>query len=276
MTDRATGLIDFHSHFVGGLASETAAKWSLLTDEQALERSLEAVSVRVVSTPLELVPGVPAPRINDSTAGLVSRHRDRLVGLASVDAYSGAAAAEELTRAVKALGLRGVFIESAKGDLLPDCEQAQPVFAAAASLGVPVFLHPVPEPALRVRFRNERFVRSTINSAAILAMIAAGMFEKHSGLKVVVTALALGGLLLADRVPDGISIDTTGTKPATLRGAIELLGARRVVAGSDWPVVQEKDLRERLSSMLAGFGLRAVDRDRVAGGNAAELLGFSG
>jgi predicted TIM-barrel fold metal-dependent hydrolase len=168
--------------------------------------------------------------------------------------------------------LRGVFIESAKGELLPDCEQAQPVFAAAASLGVPVFLHPVPDLSLRARFRNERFARSTINSAAILAMIGAGMFEKHSGLKVVVTALALGGLLLADRVPDGIYIDTTGTKPATLRGAIELLGARRVVAGSDWPVVQERGLRERLSCMLTGFGLRPVDRDRVAGGNAAELL----
>lgn len=42
-------------------------------------------------------------------------------------------------------------------------------------------------------------MRSAINSAAIPAMIAAGMFEKHGGLEVVVTALALGGLLLADR-----------------------------------------------------------------------------
>jgi aminocarboxymuconate-semialdehyde decarboxylase len=268
----ASELIDFHNHFVGGLPSEASAKWPSLADEGALERSLEGVEARVVSTPLEFVPGVPLQRINDSIAGLVGRHPDRLLGLASVDAYGGAAAADELTRAVKALGLRGVFIESAKGELLPDCGQAQPVFAAAASLGVPVFLHPVPDPPLRGRFKNERFARSTINSAAILAMIAAGMFEKHCGLKVVVTALALGGLLLADRVPDGVYIDTTGTRPATLRGAIELLGASRVVAGSDWPVVRESDLAERLSSMLAGFGLRSADRERVAAGNANELL----
>jgi aminocarboxymuconate-semialdehyde decarboxylase len=265
-------LIDFHNHFVGGLPSQAAAKWPLLADEEALESSLEGLSARVVSTPLEFVPGVPPPRINDSIAGLVSRHRDRLVGLASVDAYGGAAAAEELTRAVKVLGLRGVFIESAKGELLPDCEHAQPVFAAAASLGVPVFLHPVPDLPLRGRFRNERFARGTINSAAILAMIAAEMFEKHRGLKVVVTALALGGLLLADRIPDGVYMDTTGTKRATLRGAIELLGAARVVAGSDWPVVQERNLEERLSSMLSAFGLRNADRERVAAGNARELL----
>ena len=268
----APGLVDFHNHFIGALPSEAPAKWPLLADEEALERSFEGVCARVVSTPLEFVPGVPAPRINDSIAGLVSRHGDCLAGLASVDAYSGAAAAEELTRAVKALGLRGVFIESAKGELLPDCEQAQPVFAAAASLGVPVFLHPVPDLPLRGRFRNERFARSTINSAAILAIIAAGMFEKHRGLKIVVTALALGGLLLADRVPDGVYIDTTGMKPATLRGAIELLGTGRVVAGSDWPVVQERDLAERLWSMLSAFGLRSADRERVAAGNARDLL----
>jgi aminocarboxymuconate-semialdehyde decarboxylase len=269
----ATGLIDFHNHFVGSLPSEAAAKWASLADEAALERSLEEVRARVISTPLEFVPGVPAQRVNDSIAGLVRTHPDRLVGLASVDAYGGMAAAEELTRAVKALDLRGVFIESAKDGLLPDCEQAQAAFAAAASLGVPVFLHPVPDVPLRSRFKNERFSRSTINSAAVLAMIAAGMFEKHAGLKVVVTALALGGLLLADRVPDGVYIDTTGMKPATLRGAIELLGARRVVAGSDWPVVQEKNLAERLSSMLAGFGLGSADSERVAAGNASELLG---
>jgi aminocarboxymuconate-semialdehyde decarboxylase len=269
----ATGLIDFHNHFVGGLPSEAAAKWASLADEAGLERSLEEVRARVISTPLEFVPGVPAQRVNDSISGLVRKHPDQLVGLASVDAYDGMAAAEELTRAAKTLGLRGVFIESAKDELLPDCEQAQPVFAAAASLGVPVFLHPVPDAPLRSRFKNERFARSTINSAAILAMIAAGMFEQHRRLKVVVTSLALGGLLLADRVPEGVYIDTTGTKAATLRGAIELLGPRRVVAGSDWPVVQEKDLAERLSSMLASFGLRSADRERVAAFNASELLG---
>jgi aminocarboxymuconate-semialdehyde decarboxylase len=138
---------------------------------------------------------------------------------------------------------------------------------------VPLFLHPVPDVPLRSRFSNERFARSTINSAAILAMIAAGTFEKHAGLRVVVTSLALGGLLLADRIPEGVYMDTTGMSRATLRGAIELLGTSRVVAGSDWPVVQEKNLAERLSSMLAGFGLRSVDRERVAAGNARELLG---
>lgn len=269
----ACGLIDFHHHFVGGLPSEAPAKWPFLADEGAVERSLDRVNARVVSTPLEFVPGVGAARINDSIAGVVRKHPDRLYGLASVDAYSGEEAGEELARAVRHLGLRGVFIESAKGDLLPDSAQAQPAFAAAASLGVPVFLHPVPDVALSNRLRNQRLVRGAVNSAAILAMISSAMFEQHRGLKVVVTALALGGLLLADRIPDGVYIDTTGMKPATVRGAIELLGAARVVVGSDWPVVQEERLDERLASMLSAFGLRSADRERVMAENARELLG---
>ena len=103
----------------------------------------EGVAARVINTPLEFlqdkdgnVPDGTVPRINDAVARLVDRHRGRLHGLATVDAYEGDASARELVRAVKDLGLRGVFIESAKGDLLPDASEARPTFAAAAELGV--------------------------------------------------------------------------------------------------------------------------------------------
>jgi hypothetical protein len=36
-------------------------------------------------------------------------------------------------------------------------------------------------------------------------------------------------------------------KPAMIRGAIELLGPQRVIAGTDWPVVQEP--ADRLASL---------------------------
>ena len=247
-------MIDFHNHFVGHLPSEAPRRWPMLADRGALERSLEQVEMRVMSTPLEFVPGVAVERVNDALAGLAG---ERLVGLASIDAYAGEAAARELERAVSALGLRGVFVESAKGGLLPDCAEAQPVLAAAASLGVPIFMHPVPDVPLKARFGNERFVRGTINGAAIRVMIESGMFEKHRGLRVVVTALALGGLLLADRIPDGVYLDTTAMTPAKLRGAIEVMGAHRVVAGSDWPVVQEcADLPQPIASDNARALLR--------------------
>ena len=169
-------IVDFHSHYVGpSFTLTTLARvpqaqrtyWEgvnrLLADPGALIASIEGdgIAARVINTPLEFVQdadGKVQPdtigRINDAIAGLVSRHPDRLYGPATVDAYSGEAGANELTRAVRELGLSGVFIESAKGQLLPDAREARPTFAAAAALGVPVFLHPVADSQMKSRFKS--------------------------------------------------------------------------------------------------------------------------
>ena len=45
------------------------------------------------------------------------------------------------------LGLRCLFVECARGDLLINAAQARPTLEVAAKLGVPVFVHPVaPQP----------------------------------------------------------------------------------------------------------------------------------
>src|SRR5256885_16188953 len=100
---------------------------------------------------------------------------------ATVDAYAGDVAARELTRAVKELGLRGVFVESAKGDLLPNAPEARPTFATAAALGVPVFVHPVTDPAMHNRFKRlgplgVRLARPNINAARLVALPQGGVF----------------------------------------------------------------------------------------------------
>lgn len=273
----ALQVFDFHAH----LAGCAHAAFPLLCDQRALMSSLDEQGIggRAISTPPEFLGGETPARANERIARLVRADR-RLVGLATVDAYEGEAGARELERAVHELGLRGVFVESAKEGRLPDAAEAQPTFAAAASLGIPVFVHPVPDTVLKARFRpcgrmSERLTRGAINSAAVLAMIESGMFERYSGLKVVITALALGGLLLAGAsLPTSLYIDTTGHHPVMLRASLELLGTERVVAGTDWPVVQEKSLAERLDGMLRSFGVDPDARQRVAGGNARALLGL--
>ena len=309
-------IIDFHNHYVGpsfrlttlaGLPPAQRDFWEQvnrqLADPDRLIASLESsgIGARVISTPLEFladadgcVPPDTIPRINDAMAELVSRHPGRLYGLATVDAYSGEAGARELTRAIEELGLRGVFVESAKGHLLPDAKEARPTFAAAAALGVPIFLHPVEDPQLYERFKTYgrlgvRLTRGTINSAAIFAILESGMFEDMPNLRVVVTALALGGLLLAGSVGDGwrlgkdtppltrrhVYMDTTGLHPPIMRGAVDLLGADHVLFGTDWPVVMEKSVPERMHAAFAACDLDAAARQMIANGNALRLLGMS-
>lgn len=305
-------IVDFHNHFVGpsfalttlvGLPPAQRPFWEsvnrVLADPDALIASMEtdAIAARVISTPLEFlqnaegkVPPGTIAHINDAIAALVHKYPGRLYGLATVDAYSGEAGARELTRAVKQLGLRGVFVESAKGDLLPDADEARPTFAAAAALGVPVFLHPVEDAQLYERFKpygrlGVRLTRGTINSAALMAMLDSGMFEAIPNLRVVVTSLALGGVLLAGTVGDGarlrkdtpeasrrhVYVDTTGMHPATVRSAIDLLGADHVLLGTDWPVVVEK--ADQMQAVLAGCGLGTAEQQMVASGNTLKLLG---
>jgi len=287
-------IVDFHNHFIGpGLRLATLdripdsqrAFWEgvngRLASPEALLASLEpdGVSARVISAPLEFLDdGIDVRRINDATAATLARAPGRLHGLATVDAYAGEPAARELERAVRTLGLRGLFMESAKGGRLPDAAEARPTLAAAASLGVPVFLHPVPDAALDALFRRlgrmgVRLTRSTINSAALHALIEGGVFEALPELRVVVTALALGGVLLAERIPEGVYIDTTGMKSAAIRAAVDMLGADHVLLGTDWPVAQEKSLPARLEAIFDPWPLENPARQAIAGGNALELLG---
>ena len=161
-------VIDFHNHFVGpsftlttmniappALQASQARVNALLSDPRALLGSLDVagVAARVINMPTAFlqdadgnVPKGTIPRINDEVATLAAKNPGKLYGLATVDAYSGDDGARELTRAVRELELRGVFIESAKGDLLPNAPQARPTLTAAAELGIPVFVHPITDP----------------------------------------------------------------------------------------------------------------------------------
>jgi aminocarboxymuconate-semialdehyde decarboxylase len=294
-------IVDFHSHYAGpgfelttlvGVPPGGQALWTrvngLLTDPVALVASVEesGIAARVVSMPLEFladsdghVSAEVIRRVNDTIAETVRRLPGRLYGLATVDAYAGEPAARELRRAVDELGLRGVFVESAKGDLLPDAAEARPTFAAAAELGVPVFLHPVPDRRLHARFGSygragARLMRSTINSAALIAMVESGMLDELPRLRVVLTALAIGGVFIAGELRGrNVYIDTTGLHPVAVRSAVDLLGAGRVLMGTDWPVVLETP--ERIEAVLAAAGLDAADRRMIAGENTLELLGVA-
>lgn len=312
-------VIDFHNHFVGpaftsraGAGAPAAQKAYFervnrdLSDSQALLSSIDAAGIagRVVNTPLEFLQdadeGVPADlpkRINDQLAELVRRNPGKLYALATVDAYGGDAAARELTRAVRELGLRGVFLAAAKQDLFLDAPQAAPTLTAAAELGVPVFVHPITDTQLRKRFAaygrlGNTFNRGTVNAAALIALLESGTFDRLPRLQVVVTTLAIGGLLLAGAgfgSPRGrgfrqdapapsrrhVYVDTMGMHPILVRAAVDLLGADHVLAGTDWPIFVETSVPERLQTALAACGLDEAEQQMIASGNVIRLLGIA-
>ena len=309
-------IVDFHNHYIGpswtltNLANVPPAARPAceainrnLQSPDALLSSVESagIAARVINTPTAFIedadgkiPPGTIERINDQMAELVAKHPGKLYGLATVDAFSGDDGARELTRAVKELKLRGVFVESAKRDLLLGAKETRPTLAAAASLGVPVFVHPLTDPELHKRFSRTgrmgvRLARGTINNAALISMLEGGTFDEMPKLQVVMTTLAMGGILLAGGFGDGsgirsdapaltrrhVYVDTMGIHPAVVRCAVDLLGADHVLMGTDWPIVVEKSVPERLQKAFAHCGLTAAEQQMIAGGNTLKLLGVA-
>src|SRR5262249_16539572 len=77
---------------------------------------------------------------NDYVAQYVRSHPEKLIGFASVDPADGGAA-EELTRAVRELGLRGVKLGPIYQNVHPHDPRIYRVYRAAADLGIPMLIH---------------------------------------------------------------------------------------------------------------------------------------
>lgn len=308
--------IDFHSHYIHpsfdlttakGLSGRAGAHWQainrLIADEKALLESVESgdLAARVVNSPTAFIADADGNvdkdvyrQFNDALAELVAQHPGKIHGLATVDTFGGDTAAYELERAVKDLGLRGVFLESARGDLLLDAPSARPVLSAAARLGVPVFAHPVnPQPLTNQLSHYGRLgtllARGTINAATLVALIESETLEELPDLKVVVTALAIGGILLSSTFGDhskvvadvaatlrrNIYVDTMGFNPALIRSAVDVLGVDNVLAGSDWPILNTESINAKADAAFALAGLDETAREKISSQNALKLLGLS-
>lgn len=309
----ALDIVDFHCHHVPARFELTTvanapptqkARWAatnkLISDERLLLADIESgdIAARVVNTPTAHICDAEGNvshdtirAINDELGALMGRHPGRIIALATVEAYDGERSAKELERAVRQLGLRGVFVECAKGDKLIDAPDARPTLAAAAELGVPVFVHPVnPQPLLGQMEPYGRIgtllARGTVNSASLVALIEGGVFSELPRLRIVVTALAFGGLAMAagfshfSRLPGGaaevlrrhVMIDTMEFDPTMIRAAAAIVGPENVITGSDWPIVSDGPIRTKVERAVSAAGLAAAEQALVAGGNARRIL----
>lgn len=307
-------IIDFHNHHVPARFALTAARfapanqrarWDAIarrvSDENLLLKDIDdgEISGRVVNIPAALiadadghVPHETIMAMNDELAALVARHPGRLYGLASVDAYDGERSAREAERAIRGLGLHGLFVDCARGGLLIDAPQARPTLEVAAKFSVPLFVHPVaPQPLTKQMapygLIGTLFARGTVNSASLIALVESGVFSELPNLRVVVTAHAIGGLAMAaslssqSLLPSGnidvmrkhVFIDTTLLHPAVIRATVDLLGADNVLAGSDFPIVGGA-IRGPLTEAMQRAGLSNDKQNAIAGGNCLRLLAY--
>jgi 2,3-dihydroxybenzoate decarboxylase len=128
---------------------------------------------------------------NDWLADGITRHPDRYSGLAACAPQDAEAAAKEIERSVKQLGLKGVIINSHTGGEYLDDKKFWPIFEAAEALDVPIYLHPNTPPKSMIGPLLERgldgaiFGFSVETSMHMLRIIIAGVFDRFPKLQMV-------------------------------------------------------------------------------------------
>jgi predicted TIM-barrel fold metal-dependent hydrolase len=238
--------------------------------------------------------------VNDALAAAIREAPSRFAGFAMVPTTAGAeAAADELQRAVEALGLKGAMLHGPSGGRFVDGPEFRPFYARAERLGVPVYLHPaLPDPAVTAAYyapydrSHPAFPRSAwgfgfeVGTQAV-RLVLGGVFDAHPDLQVILGHLGEGIPFLLPRIDESLSrpgnapTDFAGTfrrnfhvttsgffSDAALRCTIEELGIGRVLFAVDWPYMGNGEG----TAWLAGLDLPEDDKARLAGGNAAALL----
>jgi aminocarboxymuconate-semialdehyde decarboxylase len=233
--------------------------------------------------------------INDAAADFVSRGGGRIQGMATVPLNAPHEAAAELRRAHSELGLCGVEIGTAVGDVQLDDPSLDEFFSVAEELGMPLMIHPyvgmiaAPTPA-RAGYHLGNVVGNPDETfATACRLIVGGVFDRHPGLNFL---LVHGGgtlpyqLARLDHAYDTRAetksvvkrrpldylqhflFDTVLFDPRPLDYLIEFAGADRVLFGTDVPF----DMAD-----LSGIGLadrRPDVAEQVLGGNAIERFGI--
>src|SRR5215475_10631691 len=110
----------------------------------------DGIAVQVLSLMAPMVYWAPAAFavklsqvFNDAAAAAHRAYPDRLVALAMVPMHEPKLALEELERAAKLPGLRGVMMATAVNGKNLDEKQFFPVYAKLEELGWPMFTHPI-------------------------------------------------------------------------------------------------------------------------------------
>lgn len=156
-------------------------------DRQILSLTAPGVQVFDASTAVSL-----ARDANDELVDAIRRYPTRFTGLAACAPQDPDAAAKEIERGVKRLGLKGVIVNShTHGEYLDDAK-FWPILEAAEALDVPIYLHPsylsraIVEPFLPRGLDGAIFGFGVETGLHLLRIIVSGAFDRFPKLRFVV------------------------------------------------------------------------------------------
>jgi aminocarboxymuconate-semialdehyde decarboxylase len=229
---------------------------------------------------------------NDATNAAHQAYPTRLVGFCTLPMLYPDLAIEELNRASKLPGIRGVYVgTNINGKDLSD-PLFEPIWTRIEELDLPVMLHPVqPVGGERLRkFSLWNLLGNPMDTAiAACHLIFGGVLDRHPKIRF---GMPHGGgalLILMGRVDHGWQVrpeakqlpkapsayldrffyDTIVHSKQIMEFVISTVGAERVMLGSDYCFEMGYD---RPVQFLEQINLSSAQRKMILGGTAAKLL----
>ena len=228
-------------------------------DEMRVDMHVLSLSPLMHWYELDAIAGVPmAKEANDDVADMLATDPDRFAGLAFLPLQDPAAAVAELERCVRDLGFVGVMVGSHVNGLDWDADELFPVLAAARDLGALVFVHPSHGRAntFLTRYHLRNLVGNPFETTvAVASLIFGGVLDRLPDLDICFAhgggyaCLGVGrfdhGGQVRDEAKGSSSLpsdylrrlyfDTLVFSDRALSHLIDVVGADRVVLGSDYP-----------------------------------------
>jgi len=207
---------------------------------------------------------------NDAVAEAVARHPDRFIGFCCLDPAHPQAPAEVERTLTSGLGGIGELAFYQGGINAAALAALDPIMALAKQRACPVLIHtnePVghayPGKSPNTLVQIYAMVRRYPDNTIILAHWGGGLFFYALLKKEVSEAMA------------NVVVDTAASpfvyQPQVYRHAVDIVGAERILFGSDFPLLEPK----RYFAELDQNGLTPEQLALIRGGNAARILGLA-
>ena len=249
---------------------------------------------------------------NNFCAKVMKENPKRFVGFASIPPLGGKPALEELERAVKDLGLKGVHIMTVSNEKYLDSKEMWPFYEKVSELGIPIDVHissapPGLDVALRAPYALYYVVAREFDmAAAVLRVCLGGVLEDFPDLVFIMNHFGGGVSSVIERVDAYMSYVGPGwpdfyldkhliSKPwreyfdklyfnmagrevgtDTAKCALTNISPKKLMFGSDWPFNFDGNLEDLKGYVgdIRKLDLPKEDIDDMLGGNAARVLGI--
>ena len=271
-------------------------------DRRIAEMDREGVDVHVLSLTQPMVYWADdqlgldlSIAFNDALSEAHRKHPQRIYGFATLPMQNPRLALEELERAARLPGIRGVYMATVVRDRDLSDRSFWPVYERCQALGLPIFLHPM-------MVNNERMKQYYLinllgnpfeTAIAASHLIYGGVMDAFPNLEISLPHAGGALPILRGRLDQGwlirseckhlprrpseylkrFTYDTISYNVDILSDLVKLVGAERIMMGTDYCF--DIAYTEPVRVVEQTPGLSEAERAQILGGNAQRLLRVS-